>query len=99
MLGDCLFCLERFDDAHEAYVQAGRIDAHDSRMHLNLAYTLAQRGDLAAALQAVARGLGHDTRGFYRNRLLEKQQQILIASSTRWLAEQERLAHRAARFQ
>lgn len=98
VLGDCLFCLERFDDAHEAYLQAARIDPRDPRAQLNLAYTLAQRGDHAQALTAVATGLAYDVQGAYRTRLLEKQQQILLASSARWLAEQERLASRNVRL-
>lgn len=98
VLGDCLFCMERFDDAHEAYVQASRIDPRDPRTQLNLAYTLAVRGDRAQALAAIACGLAHDVQGVYRTRLLEKQQQILLASSTRWLAEQERLARRNVRL-
>jgi tetratricopeptide (TPR) repeat protein len=98
VLGDCLFCLERFEDAHQAYLQAARINPHDPRAQLNLAYTLAQRGDHAQALTAVARGLAYDVQGAYRTRLLEKQQQILLASSTRWLAEQERLASRNLRL-
>jgi tetratricopeptide (TPR) repeat protein len=97
VLGDCLFCMERFDDAHQAYVQASRIDPRDARTQLNLAYTLAARGDQAQALTAIACGLAQD-QGLYRTRLLEKQQQILLASSARWLAEQERLARRNVRL-
>ena len=89
--------MERFDDAHQAYVQASRIDPRDARTQLNLAYTLAARGDQAQALTAIACGLAQD-QGLYRTRLLEKQQQILLASSARWLAEQERLARRNVRL-
>src|SRR4029453_430925 len=31
VLGDCLYCLERVGDAHEAYLQAERIDDTDPR--------------------------------------------------------------------
>jgi cytochrome c-type biogenesis protein CcmH/NrfG len=39
ILGVVLYCLERFDEAHEAYLQAERIDPDDGRTNLNLGYT------------------------------------------------------------
>jgi tetratricopeptide (TPR) repeat protein len=98
VLGDSLFLLDRVDDAHEAYLQARRIDPTDPRTNLNLAFTLTQSGQFRSALDAIAAGLARDVRGFYRDRLLEKQQQILAASAGRWLGEQERLTRRAARL-
>jgi tetratricopeptide (TPR) repeat protein len=100
VLGDCLFCREKIEDAHEAFLQAQRIDPDDARTNLNLAYTLAARGAHAEALDAIARGLAQDGRGrgAYRLRLLEKQGQVLAAMSERAAAEQERLAKRAERF-
>jgi tetratricopeptide (TPR) repeat protein len=99
ILGDCLFCLERYADAHEAYLQAECIDAKDARTQLNLSYTLAYQGDIGAALAAIAGGLTADAQGLYRSRLLEKQEQILMAASSRWLGKQERMTQRATRFQ
>lgn len=99
VLGDSLYCLDRYEDAHEAYLQAARIDPDDVRTNLNLAYTLAHFGRLAEALAAVARGLACDRQEAYGARLLEKQRHILALNSTRWRSEQERLARRAARFQ
>ena len=98
VLGDCLFYLQRLDDAHEAFLQAQRIDGDDPRTNLNLAYTLAARDRPAAALEAIARGLASDGRGLFRARLLEKQAQILGAISERTSAEQGRLARRSERF-
>lgn len=98
VLGDALFCLERYDAAHEAYLQAARIDADDVRTNLDLAYTLEQRGKTEEALIAIARGLAHDRRGLFRDRLLEKQQSILANQSARWLGEQERIARRMSRL-
>ena len=92
VLGDCLFCLERADEAHEAYVQAQRIDPRDARTNLNLSYTLFQRGSYPEALNAIATGLAADVRGQYRETLLQKQQQILASISARAAAEQERMA-------
>jgi Flp pilus assembly protein TadD len=98
VLGDCLFYRERLTDAHEAFLQAQRIDPDDPRTNLNLAYTLSARGDQPGALAAIARGLAHDGRGLYRPRLLEKQAQVLALISDRTSAEQARLVRRAERF-
>jgi len=97
VLGDCLFVLERFEDAHEAYLQAQRIDPGDARTHLNLAYTHHHFGDYPRALEAIATGLASDRHALYRVRLLEKQQQVLSAASARLLGEQERLSRRSLR--
>jgi hypothetical protein len=99
VLGDCLYCLQRFDDAHEAYLQAERVDATDARALLNLAYTYHYLGQLELALGAVARGLFHDARGLYRERLLERQQQIILTIGARASGEQDRLLRRATRLQ
>jgi tetratricopeptide (TPR) repeat protein len=98
VLGDCLFYKERLEDAHEAFLQAQRIDPDDPRTCLNLAYTLSARGDQTSALAAIARGLAHDGRGLYRPRLLEKQAQVLAIVSERVSAEQARLVRRSERF-
>jgi tetratricopeptide (TPR) repeat protein len=95
VLGDCLFCLDRFGDAHEAYLEAQRIDRSDVRTNLNLAFTLSHRGDYDDALQAIARALARDGAGHYQSRLLEQQQRILGEVTRRWTERQESLARRA----
>lgn len=94
VMGDCLFCLDRFADAQEAYLQAYRIDPHDSRTNLNLAFIYSQSLHFEEALCAIARGLAHDQSALYREQLLEKQRLILSQLSTRSLGEQERLLQR-----
>ena len=98
VLGDCLFYREKLGEAHEAFLQAQRIDPDDPRTNLNLAYTLSARGEQGAALAAIARGLAHDGRGLYRPRLLEKQALVLGIISERAAAAQSRLVRRAERF-
>jgi tetratricopeptide (TPR) repeat protein len=90
--------LERYEEAHEAYLQAERIDPNDGRTNLNLTYTYLQFGNYRAALQAISRGLAADVRAMYRDRLLEKQQQVLLAIAARHVHEQERLLRRQQRF-
>jgi len=98
VLGDGLYCMGQYNEAHEAYLQAERIDAKDPRTNLNLAYTYYQRGNYEKALDAVSKGLAHDMRSQYRERLLEKQQQTLTAISGKWLSKQEQLMNRTVRL-
>jgi tetratricopeptide (TPR) repeat protein len=98
ILGDVLFLDGRVDDAHEAYLQARRIHPGDPRTNLNLAYTHFEAGQHREALESVAVALANDFQGIYRQRLLEKQQQILGGISGKWLGEHERLARRAERM-
>jgi tetratricopeptide (TPR) repeat protein len=98
ILGDILFYQERHDDAHEAYLQAQRIDPDDVLTNFNLSFSFFQRGELAHSLAAIARGLARDVDGSFRSRLLDKQQQVLAAVSARWLDEQERLRKRTMAF-
>ena len=98
VLGDALFSLDRFAEAHEAYLRARDVDGADARTHLNLAYTHAWAGNQGEALDAIARGLTNDRTGAFRGRLLEKQQQVLGFVTAKYLGEQEWLARRAARL-
>lgn len=98
VLGDALFCLERYEEAHAAYLRAEQIDDTDARTNLNLAYTFLQRADFAAALRVIARGLANDTTALYRERLLEKQRHVLSELDNAQGAEQQRCARRQERF-
>jgi hypothetical protein len=75
-----------------------RIHPGAARTNLNLAYTYSEFGQYREALETVAVALAADVRGLYRQRLLEKQHQILGVISGRWLGEQERLVRRAERM-
>ncbi len=96
--GDALYALERFEEAHEAYRRAERMEPGDARTNLNLGYSYVQAGDHEAALQALARGLAHDRAGVFRARLLEKQQQIVGTIQAGFSTEHEWLARRTARL-
>ncbi|BDC52147.1 hypothetical protein F183_A44620 [Bryobacterales bacterium F-183] len=98
LLGDALFALNRFAEAHEIYLRAQTMSTNDPRTLLNLGYTYWELGDSEKALEALATGLAVDGSGQYRQRLLEKQSLILEALTRRYAQEQEWLARRAARM-
>jgi len=97
-VGDALYAKEEFEEAHEAYLQGLRIDPNDVRTNLNLAYTFCGFGEYREALNAVARGLAADAAGVFRDRLLEKQQNILATLAARSAAEGEWLNRRTTRL-
>ena len=98
VLGDCLYELERFNEALEAYRSAARIAPGDPRTNLNLAYAHRRAGNFEEALAAIARGLAHDGPGYYRERLIAKQNDILDALSTEWATALADKARNAARI-
>jgi protein O-GlcNAc transferase len=81
--GDGLFYLERYDEAHAAFERALTLKPDDVRARFNLSYTLARRHERAAALGRIAEALALDEAGRYRDRLLEKQREILAEISDR----------------
>jgi tetratricopeptide (TPR) repeat protein len=90
VLGDSLYCLQRYGEAHECYLQAARINANDPRTCLNLAYTHLGRLELGEALAEIARGLESDRSGAFVERLLSKQREVLAALAERARAQQGR---------
>jgi tetratricopeptide (TPR) repeat protein len=76
-LGDCQFECGRVADAKQAYLQAARLNSHDARTHYNLAWVFAHEKDYAAALRQIAESLSLDWTGQYRERLLQKQGEVV----------------------
>ena len=97
VLGDCLYYLERYPDAHQAFLKAESIDPCDVRTSLNLGHSYACIGQHGSALLAIARGLIHD-KGAYRLRLLQQQEQLLGVLAGRRSAAQDRLTRRLERL-
>ena len=87
--GDAHFGLRQYDEALAAYKIAEGLAPRDVRTQVNISYAQTAIGDLEAALLAIAKGFASDHTGEYRERLKEKQQQILgTLRSRRGEAEQ-----------
>jgi tetratricopeptide (TPR) repeat protein len=76
-LGDALYELGRTEEAGSAYEQALRVNAADVRARYNLAFVHTRRADYPAALARLAEAMALDKTGAYRERLLQKQQEVL----------------------
>jgi len=94
VLGDALAGLGRDLEAHECYQQASRINPRDVQTNLRLAGSWLTRGDPSHSLEAVARGLAHDSDGMFRHLLLDKQRQAFDCLSARWNAERQAAARK-----
>jgi tetratricopeptide (TPR) repeat protein len=76
-LGDALYEFGRTEEARSAYEQALAVNAADVRARSNLAWVHTRRADYPAALGRLAEVLALDKTGEYRERLLQKQQEVL----------------------
>jgi tetratricopeptide (TPR) repeat protein len=76
-LGDGLFEWGRTAEARSAYEQALRVNEADVRARYNLAWVHQRHRDWEAALAVLAEGLALDRTGEYRERLLQKQAEVL----------------------
>jgi tetratricopeptide (TPR) repeat protein len=93
-LGDCQFALGQTDDAHESFQHARRLQPKHARTYHNLIYTFCARRDFESALEMVAKGLACDRSGEYRERLLERQGELLGRLRNRAQLEDRRLRDR-----
>jgi tetratricopeptide (TPR) repeat protein len=76
-LGDGLFAFGRTAEAGSAYLRALEINPRDVRARYNLGWVHAHDKDCAAALAVLAEALALDKMGEYRERLLQKQAEVL----------------------
>ena len=64
-------------EARSAYLKAISVNSGDVRARHNLAWVYTREKNYGAALQMIAEALAHDKTGQLRERLLQKQQEIL----------------------
>ncbi len=82
-LGDALFEWGRTAEARSAYEKALTVNATDVRARYNLAWVQTRLKDYPAALGRIAEALALDKSGEYRERLLQKQQEVLALLTRR----------------
>jgi tetratricopeptide (TPR) repeat protein len=82
-LGDALYEFGRNAEARSAYQKALAVNATDVRARYNLAWVHARERDYPAALQRIAEALALDKMGEYRDRLLQKQQEVVARQTQR----------------
>jgi tetratricopeptide (TPR) repeat protein len=76
-LGDALFEWSRTPEAESAYRKALAVNESDVRARYNLAWVAQRQRNWPAALQVIAEALALDKTGEYRERLLQKQAEVL----------------------
>ncbi len=86
-LGDALYEFGRTAEARSAYHKALSVNASDVRARYNLAWVHTREKDYPAALQQLAEALALDKTGEYRERLLQKQQEVLARLAQRYQQE------------
>jgi tetratricopeptide (TPR) repeat protein len=93
-LGDCLFSLDRLEEARAAFERALALSADDVEARYNLSCVQVRDQDYPAALRSIAEGLGLDRTGDHRERFLRKQAEVLDALSRRHRQEHLFLVNR-----
>lgn len=76
-LGDGLFESGRTQEARGAYQKAMSVNSSDVRSRYNLAWVHTREKDYPAALVSIAEALGLDKTGEYRDRLLQKLNEVV----------------------
>jgi tetratricopeptide (TPR) repeat protein len=82
-LGDALFELGRDAEAQSAYEKALTVNAADVRARYNLAWVHTRLMEYPQALVRIAEALALDRTGEYRERLLQKQQEVIARQARR----------------
>jgi tetratricopeptide (TPR) repeat protein len=76
-LGDALYECNRTAEARSAYQKALTVNSSDLRSRYNLAWVYTRERSYPAALSTLAEALSLDKTGEYRERILQKQQEVL----------------------
>ncbi len=82
-LGDALYEFGRTGEACSAYMRAMAVNDSDVRSRYNLAWVCTRAKNYPAALQHIAAALALDKTGQFRERLLQKQNEVLAKQALR----------------
>jgi tetratricopeptide (TPR) repeat protein len=97
-LGDALFEWGRYAEARGAYLRAIQINGSDVRARYNLAWVYTREKSYPEALAVLAEGLALDKMGEYRERLLQKQQEVLALQAQRHQQEYLRMINLVSKY-
>jgi tetratricopeptide (TPR) repeat protein len=92
--GDCHYYRDRYDEAESAFRKAIALNPWDIRGRYNLAFVLADTSRTAEALAVLGEALGLDRDGDFREKLLQKQSDLLTQMERTYNEERLRLANR-----
>jgi len=87
ILGDGLFEYGRYAEARSAYLKALEVNNSDVRARYNLAWVYQREKNFPAALEIIAEALTLDKMGQYRDRLLQKQAEVVAQQVQRHQTE------------
>ena len=82
-LGDGLYEFGRTAEARSAYLKALSVNAADVRSRYNLAWVYNRENDYPKALAMIAEAMSFDKTGAFRDRLLQKQNEVLARLNAR----------------
>jgi tetratricopeptide (TPR) repeat protein len=86
-LGDGLYEFGRTAEARSAYVKALSVNDTDVRSRYNLAWVYSREKNFPEALAMIAEALAFDKTGAFRERLLQKQNEVLAHLTSRYQRE------------
>lgn len=75
--GDALYALERYEQAHEAFERAAKINPEDPRVHLSLGWSHSALWRVEAAIRSLARGIELDEFNLFGEHLVEKLKSVI----------------------
>jgi tetratricopeptide (TPR) repeat protein len=96
--GDALYSLGQIDRARTAYERSLAVSADDVQARYNLAWVFLHNKQHADALRVIAEALALDWRGTFRDRLLQKQAEVLADLNRRAQQELHTLMNRVSLY-
>jgi tetratricopeptide (TPR) repeat protein len=97
-LGDGLFEYRRYAEARSAYRKALQVNQSDVRARYNLAWVYQREKNYPRALAVIAEALALDKMGQYRERLLQKQQEVVAQQVQRHQQEHLLLVNLVSKY-
>jgi tetratricopeptide (TPR) repeat protein len=97
-LGDGLYEIGRTVEARSAYLKALAVNESDVRSRYNLAWVYAREKNSPTALKMLAEAIAFDKTGEFRQRILQKQQEVLAQLDLRHQQEYLLLINLVSRF-